>query len=62
MSILIGKVRDRSLPAPPKLCKTTAEATGFSERTVNHVLLEKRMLDEALLDFQIRDIRKAENM
>ena len=21
---------------PPKLCKKTAEATGFSERTVNH--------------------------
>ena len=30
---------------PPKLCKKTAEATGFSERTVNCVLLEKRKLD-----------------
>ena len=30
---------------PPKLCKKTAEATGFSERTVNRVLLEKRKLD-----------------
>ena len=29
----------------PKLCKKTAEATGFSERTVNRVLLEKRKLD-----------------
>ena len=29
----------------PKLCKKTAEAIGFSERTVNHVLLEKRKLD-----------------
>ena len=30
---------------PPKLCKKIAEATGFSERTVNRVLLEKRKLD-----------------
>ena len=30
---------------PPKLSKKTAEATGFSECTVNHVLLEKRKLD-----------------
>ena len=30
---------------PPKLCKKTAEATGFSEHTVNRVLLEKRKLD-----------------
>ena len=31
----------------PKVCrsKKTAEATGFSERTVNCVLLEKRKLD-----------------
>ena len=30
---------------PPKLSKKTAEATGFSECTVNRVLLEKRKLD-----------------
>ena len=30
---------------PPKLCKKTGEATGFSERIVNRVLLEKRNLD-----------------
>ena len=43
MTILIGKVRNRS--PLHQLCKKTAEATGFSERTVNHVLLEKRKLD-----------------
>ena len=30
---------------PPKLSKKTAEATGFSECTVNCVILEKRKLD-----------------
>ena len=62
MAILIGKVRNRSPPAPPKLCKKTDEAAGFSDRTVNCVLLVKRMLDEVLLNLQIKDIRKAENM
>ena len=42
MTILISKVGTRT---PPKLCKKTAEAAGFSEHTVNRVLLEKRKLD-----------------
>ena len=33
---------------PPKLCKKTADATGFSERTVNRVVAEKRELDGSL--------------
>ena len=41
---LIGKVRNGS-PLHLSLCKKTDEATGFSERTVNRVLLEKRKLD-----------------
>ena len=42
-TILISKVRQTC--TPPKLCKKTAEATGFSECTVNYVLLQKRKLD-----------------
>ena len=59
MAILIG---NRSPPAPPKLCKKTDEAVGFSDRIVNYILLVKRMLDEFALNLQLKDIRKAENM
>lgn len=37
--------RKKQKSTPSKLCKKTAEATGFSEHTVKIVLLEKRMLD-----------------
>ena len=30
---------------PPKLCKKTADATGFSEHAVNRVVAEKRELE-----------------
>ena len=44
MTNLIGKVRNRS-PLHLSDVRRLMEATGFSERTVNRVLLEKRMLD-----------------
>ena len=45
-----------------QICKKTAEATGFSEHTVNHVPLEKRMLDEVPSHKRYTHVRKAENM
>ena len=44
MTILIGKIK-KYKSTPPKWCKKTDEATGFSECTVNRVMLEKRMLN-----------------
>ena len=40
-----GQSKKQKAITPPKLCKKTAEATGYSERTVNRVLSEKRSLE-----------------